>query len=117
MTIGELHRLIREHPVCEVDCIGWYFLGGCELLEHIVDVGGFVSLLRKFRKVSDTHRGVPISIDSNVGLVDDYPDPIRTILGGNVRFVAGGGVLQVDIFVGVGGVEFLYRCCGGCDDD
>ena len=42
MNINELVDIIKEHGVNK----GWRVsIGGCELLEHISDVPGFVSLL------------------------------------------------------------------------
>jgi hypothetical protein len=100
MTIGELHKLIVG---CGIgDGIGWYYIGGCDVLGRVSDVPGFVSLLGSFRRLGDAD-------DVNVSFVDDYPDPIVGILGGGVKFVA--AQRWVDIYVDVGfGVECDYRC-------
>ena len=86
MTIGELHGIINKHCVNE----GAYpeHISGCELLEHIVDVPGFVSLLRKF--TCDRNFGKLISF------VEDYPDVIGAILGGDVEFFNYYGFIRID---------------------
>jgi hypothetical protein len=88
MTIGELRGIIVGHGVRD-GVLGEGVLGGCELLEHIVDVGGFVSLLRGFFR------------DGKVSFVDDYSDPVGFILGGGVRFgVIPNGVWITYVIVG-----------------
>jgi hypothetical protein len=85
MTIDDLIDIIEKHGVRGS-------IGGCELLEHIVDVGGFVSLLG--------HYTVPDGWGGYVDFVDEYPDPIGLILGGGVEF-------SVD-FLSVDGVDYIF---------
>jgi hypothetical protein len=73
MMIGDLFFIVRG---CSREPFWLRGVSGCEVLEHIVDIPGFVSLLRKF------YRG---SINM-VSFVEDYPDPIEFILNGDVIF-------------------------------
>ena len=71
MTIDDLISIIKKHGRLD----GWYYdIGGCEVLEYINDMEGFVELLREFKKLYQ-----PISF------VDNYPDPVRAILDGGVE--------------------------------
>jgi hypothetical protein len=74
MTIDDLKCIVRLHGSKRLD--DWYYLGGCEVLEHVEDVEEFILLLREFR-------------NDNSHFVDDYPNPIRLILDGGFRFNTG----------------------------
>ena len=77
MMIDDLNELVMKFGVWNPN--GYYYVKGCRLLEHIVDVPGFVSLLRGFKRRDHGHK-------TYVGFVDDFSDPVRHILGGSVVF-------------------------------
>ena len=103
MTINDLRGIIMEHGSHpeNINYGMWYFMGGCELLEHISDIPGFVSLLRKFK------RRDMVSLRM-VGFVDEFPDPINAILGGGVAFVSYSESHNAIHVVGID-EEFYYR--------
>ena len=80
MTMNDLRHIIKSHGVFEMD--GCHVIDGCEVLEHIVDVGGFVALLRDFKR-SDQQRPI---YSPFLSFISDYPDPVEFILGGGVLF-------------------------------
>jgi hypothetical protein len=93
MTIFELRDIIKKYGVND-----GYYTVGCELLEYIKDVPGFVSLLREF------------SSDVGFNFVDGYlsdmnHDPIKFILTGDVTF----SYDYLWVFVTVGDEDFYYR--------
>ena len=72
MTIDDLVNIIRDHGCRDK----WgYYIGGCEVLEYIMDVEGFIELLRGFR-----FRGMGVSF------LDNHPEPVGVILGGGATF-------------------------------
>jgi hypothetical protein len=82
MNINELVDIMKEHGVNK----GWRVsIGGCELLEHISDVPGFVSLLGEFRRLG-----------SGVNLVENY-DPIGFILNVDITFCADGDYVYISM--------------------
>jgi len=97
MTIGELHGIINKHCVNE----GAYpeHISGCELLEHISDVPGFVSLLGEFSSF--------VGFNFVDGYLSDmnHHDPIKFILTGGVTF----SYDYLWVFVTVGDEDFYYR--------
>ena len=86
MTIKDLRDIVddrikrRSHSESQI-------ISGCELLEYIDDIPGFVSLLDGFRRIGTF----------NVNFVNDFPDPIGTILHENVEFYTTLGVVIVRI--------------------
>jgi hypothetical protein len=90
MTMNELQDIIREHGtnsnfdvllprgVCNINR---FDINGCDLLEYIDDVPGFVSLLGCLQRWDITRYAV-------VTFVGDYPDTIESILGGDIIFIA-----------------------------
>jgi hypothetical protein len=100
MTINELRGIIMEHGH------EWQWIGGCRLLEHIVDVEGFVSLLREFK-----NKSIKFQLESKkfvdvvgVSFVDDNPDPIGTILNGGVVF---GVDNDTSVYIGAKSVDYI----------
>jgi hypothetical protein len=75
MTIKDLRDLIIANA--------GNIIYGHELLEHIEDIDGFVSLLGGFYKPTTVLEGEPQFGNS---YVDDYPDPIMAILNNWVTF-------------------------------
>jgi hypothetical protein len=97
MTIFELRDIIKKYGV---NCPSYhYVIGGCELLEHIVDVPGFVSLLREFSSF--------VGFNFVDGYLSDmnHHDPIKFILTGGVTF----SYDYLWVFVTVGDEDFYYR--------
>jgi hypothetical protein len=95
MTIFELRDIIKKYGVND-----GYYTVGCELLEYIKDVPGFVSLLREF------------SSDVGFNFVDGYlsdmnHDPIKFILTGDVTFSYDYVMCWSVLWMFLG----LYRCC------
>ena len=73
MKVNELVDTIKEHGVNK----GWRVsIGGCELLEYISDIPGFVELLGKFFRWNGNDTDC-------ISFVDDHPDPIEFILNGD----------------------------------
>ena len=79
MTIYDLFRIIRKYGVDEGE--GYYSILGSDLLEHVEDIEGFVSLLGGLKRVHFP-QGITTSF------IDDNPNPIEFILEGDVRFCA-----------------------------
>jgi hypothetical protein len=101
MTISGLRGIIRERGSHDGM---WYSIGGCELLEHIVDVGGFVSLLRGFKRRDHSHK-------TYISFVNDFSDPVRYILGGSVVFDFNKFNIRITAFHGTHywlGTHWLY---------
>jgi hypothetical protein len=80
MTIEELIGIIRERGVRDRKYEYTFGIDGCRLLECIVDIPGFVSLLGEFKR--------SVIVDY-ISFLDAYPDPVGVMLGGGVDFVAG----------------------------
>jgi hypothetical protein len=73
MKIFDLRRIVLH-----ITSIGDSpYVDGCDVLERIVDVPGFVSLLHHFKREGRM---------GDVSFVEDNPDPIRIILGGDITF-------------------------------
>jgi len=83
MTMNELQDIIREHGTIRLprNVCNRFDINGCDLLEHIDDVPGFVSLLGCLQRWDITRYAVAT-------FVGDYPDTIESILGGDIIFIA-----------------------------
>jgi hypothetical protein len=87
MDVDSLCDIIRKHGKKYNNKFNNAWIKGRDLLEHIEDVEGFVSLLGKFTRF-------------NCSFVDDYPNPIEFILNRTIEFRIYGlsvGILNIDV--------------------
>ena len=93
MTINDLRDIIMKHGV---EYLGMFCIDGCELLEYVSDMDNFISFLHEFKS-----------------FIRDHPDPIETILNGDVEFRFDNN----DGWFWIIALDIYYHRAGLCNDD